>query len=68
MINTNTKDITQEMLDAAEEIEILSGEGEDGQFEEYEGHRTVRAVRRALIAERCNGDRWSILVIDGERI
>lgn len=68
MRNTNNTTITQAMLDAAEEIEILSGEGEDGNTEDYTGARTVRAIKIRLSQERCNGDRWAILVLDGERI
>lgn len=67
-INTNNSTITQAMLDRAEGIEILSGEGEEGTREGYEGARTVRAVRARLTSERCGGDRWAILILDGQRV
>ena len=67
-INTNNSAITQAMLDQAEEIEILSGEGEEGTREDYEGARTVKAIRARLTSERCGGDRWAILILDGERV
>lgn len=67
-INTNNSTVTQAMLDQAEEIEILSGEGEEGTREDYEGARTVKAVRARLTSERCGGDRWAILILDGERV
>ena len=67
-INTNNSTITQAMLDQADEIEILSGEGEEGTREDYEGAKTVKAVRARLTSERCGGDRWAILILDGERI
>ena len=66
--NTNNATITQAMLDQAEEIEILSGEGEEGTREDYEGARTVKAVRARLTSERCGGDRWAIQILDGERV
>lgn len=67
-INTNNSTITQDMLDETQEIEILTGEGEEGTREDYEGARTVRAVRARLTSERCGGDRWAILILDGERV
>ncbi len=30
--------------------------------------RTTRAIRARLTRERCKGDRWAILIIDGERV
>ena len=68
MRNTDNKTITQSMIDAAEEIEILSGEGEVGTREDYDGARTVSAIKSRLTKERCNGDRWAILIPNGERI
>ncbi len=63
----NTTHITQAMLDQAETIEVLSGEGEYGTLEKFEGVRTIGAVRAALRKERCGGDRWAILILDGQR-
>ena len=68
MRNTDNTTITQTMIDAAEGIEILSGEGEDGTLEDYNGARTVSAIKSRLSRERRNGDRWAILILDGERI
>ena len=53
-----------------ETIIIVSGEGEGpGMQEVYRGARTMRALRRRLTTERCNGDRWARAVTDeGERI
>lgn len=41
------------------EIVILSGEGEIGTFEKYNGKRTVKEIRSRLTSERCHGDRWA---------
>ena len=69
MHNTDNKIITQAMIDASEEtIEILSGEGENGTREDYNGPKTVRAIRSRLTKERAGGDRWAVLIIDGERL
>lgn len=67
-INTNNSTVTQAMLDETTVIEIASGEGEEGTREVYSGARTVRAVRARLTSERCGGDRWAILILDGERV
>lgn len=52
----------------AEKLEILSGEGEQGTRVLYAGKRTVRAIKARLTRERCHGDRWAILIVDGERL
>lgn len=41
------------------EIVIISGEGENGGTETYNGKRTIRAIKMRLKKERCNGDRWA---------
>lgn len=41
------------------EIRIVSGEGEEGTDEIYEGKRTLRALKSRLTKERCDGDRWA---------
>lgn len=41
------------------EIRIVSGEGEVGTSETYNGKRTLRAIKMRLTKERCGGDRWS---------
>lgn len=56
-----------EILKNAEEIKIVSGEGEQGTVEDYEGKRTERAICMALAKEECSGDRWAFVRIDGAR-
>ena len=68
MRNTDNSSITPRLLDGARRIEILSGEGEEGTRKPYSGARTVRAIRAKLTRERCKGDRWAILIIDGKRV
>lgn len=41
------------------EIRIVSGEGEMGTVEVYNGKRTQRAVKARLTRESCKGDRWA---------
>lgn len=41
------------------EIRIVSGEGEVGTSEIYNGKRTMRAIKMRLTKERCGGDRWA---------
>lgn len=38
---------------------IVSGEGEEGTSENYEGAQTVKAIKTRLTKERCGGDRWA---------
>lgn len=68
MNNTSNNEITDRMIETAIEIKIISGEGENGTVENYTGKRTARAVKARLTKERCNGDRWAILELDGRRI
>ena len=49
----------QKLLEGDNRILILSGEGENGTFEEYNGKRTMLAIKSRLRKERCNGDRWA---------
>ena len=49
-------------------IYIVSGEGEQGHREVYTGTVTPRAIRARLTRERCSGDRWAHVEIDGERV
>ena len=44
---------------------IVSGEGEQGAREDYDGPRTIAAIRKVLKEERCGGDRWAY-VTDGQ--
>lgn len=68
MRNTDNNNITDALLAGAGVVEIISGEGEQGTRETYTGARTVQALRARLSRERAGGDRWAILVVDGERI
>lgn len=54
------------IIETAETILILSGEGEEGTFEKYTGKRTVRALRTALTKARCNGDRWAFALVSAD--
>lgn len=45
--------------DENNDIKILSGEGDYGNFEIYTGKRTPRAIKMRLTKERCGGDRWA---------
>jgi hypothetical protein len=56
-----------EILKNAEEIKIVSGEGEQGTIEDYEGKRTEWAICQLLKKEECSGDRWAFVRIDGVR-
>ena len=58
----------EEYLQKANSLEIVSGEGEIGTAEEYKGKRTIKAVKARLTKERCNGDRWAYLKIDGQQM
>lgn len=40
-------------------IRIVSGEGEVGTSEIYNGKRAIRAIKMRLTKERCGGDRWA---------
>ena len=57
----------EEIIKNAEDIEIVSGEGEEGTAEDYEGKRTERAICMLLAKEECQGDRWAFARIDGIR-
>jgi hypothetical protein len=46
-------------LDLNKDIIILSGEGETGTYERYEGEKTEKAIKAKLEEERCSGDRWA---------
>jgi hypothetical protein len=41
------------------QIRIVSGEGETGTMQIYNGARTLRAVKARLTKERCGGQRWA---------
>ena len=56
-----------EIIKDAEEIIIVSGEGEMGTEEDYDGKLTERAICSRLAKEEAGGDRWSHVLIDGRR-
>jgi hypothetical protein len=56
-----------EIIKNAEEIKIVSGEGEQGTIEDYEEKRTERAICMRLAKEESGGDRWAYVRIDGVR-
>ena len=55
----------EQILQGDEDLYIVSGEGEQGTREDYDGPRTAAAVRKALREERCGGDRWAYIT-DGQ--
>ena len=55
----------EQIISGDDDLYIVSGEGEQGTKEEYDGKRTVSAIQRRLGEERCNGDRWAY-VTDGQ--
>ena len=58
----------EKIIAQAEEIEIVSGEGDgEGTRETFTGRKTERALRMRLNKERCGGDRWAFVIFDGER-
>ncbi len=48
-----------EALISSGPIRIISGEGEIGSIETYNGKRSIRAIKIRLTRERCGGDRWA---------
>ena len=50
------------------EIKIVSGEGERGTAEVYTGTMTIRALKMRLTKERCRGDRFAFVTVNGERV
>lgn len=44
---------------AGGEIQIIAGEGERGTVIDYDGARTIPAIRQRLGRERAGGDRWA---------
>lgn len=60
-----TREEVQSVIDYASEndikLEIVSGEGENGNVEEYDGKPSSAAIMRRLSRERCGGDRWALI-------
>jgi len=60
-----TEDI-RALIATGDQLQIISGEGEYGTCEPYEGKQTVHAIKCRLTKECCNGDRWArIDTLDG---
>jgi hypothetical protein len=51
------------LLNNNNQIRIISGEGETGTVERYDGKRTIKAIKLLLAKERQYGDRWAKAVI-----
>lgn len=51
--------INKLLSDDSKKIVILSGEGIQGIFEEYDGKRTITAIKSKLTKEKCHGDRFA---------
>ena len=71
MIDSQTGEIVNgtAAVDFTQPIEIVSGEGEEGTVERYDGTGSLRALKSRLTRERCNGDRWAFArYVGGERI
>lgn len=49
---------------AGGELIIISGEGEQGTEEVYDGKLTLGAIRNRLHREKCGGDRWAHIQTD----
>lgn len=52
-----------EQLIETNDIYIVSGEGEVGTSHAYTGTRSMRAIRCAIMKERCGGDRWAKAIV-----
>jgi hypothetical protein len=51
------------------EITIISGEGTgEGHVERMSSGACAREIRARLTKERCGGDRWAFVRVDGERV
>lgn len=62
-----SNDLIQSLIKYAQDggdLEIVSGEGEQGTVEVYDGKLTLGAIRCRLHTEKCGGDRWAIIRTD----
>jgi hypothetical protein len=58
-----------QISDPGTKVEIVSGEGDGpGTIEVFKGTRTARAIRKRINKEKCGGDRWCFLLVNGIRI
>ena len=68
-MDNHTRNFVERLIRQAKRIEIVSGDGDGaGVAEIFEGKRTLRALRMRLTMERCQGDRWARVEIDGQRL
>lgn len=58
----------KQYLESAKVIEVVSGKGELGVTELFTGRRTKLALIRRVKKERCGGDRWCYIKVDGVRL
>lgn len=69
MMKTQTRATVQSVVNFAEtneiDLEIVSGEGEKGTIELYEGKKTATAIMQRLARDRRNGDRWAFVQASG---
>ena len=67
-MDQHTRNFIERLLATSKRIEIVSGEGDGaGTAEVYTGKRpSIRSLRTRLNRERCNGDRWARVDIDGQ--
>jgi len=54
-----TDEQIQAIINTGKSLQIVSGEGEQGTVEDYDGDMTVAAIKARLRQERCGGDRWA---------
>jgi hypothetical protein len=52
-----------DLLENNNQIRIISGEGETGTVERYNGKRTIKAIKLRLAKEKQGGDRWARAII-----
>jgi hypothetical protein len=56
--NQTTEQIA-EIIATGRPLQIVSGEGDIGTAQKYNGSKSVRAIKARLTRERCGGDRWA---------
>jgi len=60
-VHQSKPDIESLVIAGKGTLYIVSGEGEVGTKEKYDGEQTFGAICNALKKERCGGDRWAYL-------
>ena len=68
-MDQSTRNFVERLLANSKSIEIVSCEGDGpGTSEVYQGKRpSIRSLRARLNRERCGGDRWARVEIDGQQ-